>query len=101
LVFCGAGAGAGAVLGATFCGFGFFFGFCGLPFGFDFTGLDVVVVVVELVVVVVVVGAVVVVGVVVVVDPHGPIVSPCCMCAGSAFRSIVIVTAGFDFEPVW
>jgi hypothetical protein len=38
---------------------------------------------------------------VVVVVPQAPIVSPCAMCAGSAFTLTVIVTKGFDAEPVW
>ena len=31
---------------------------------------------------------------------HGPTVSPCLRCAGSAFWEIVIVTRGCDFDPV-
>ena len=38
---------------------------------------------------------------VVVVVPHAAIVSPCARCAGSAFTLTVIVTNGFDAEPVW
>jgi hypothetical protein len=38
---------------------------------------------------------------VVVVVAHGPIVSPCAMCAGSALTLTVIVTNGFFFECVW
>jgi hypothetical protein len=47
----------------------------------------------------VVVGVAVVVAVVVV--AHGPIVSPCCLCAGHALTLIVIVTKGLVFECVW
>ena len=60
------------------------------------------VVVVVVVLVEVVVEPVVLVPVeVVVVVPHAPIVSPCAMCAGRAFTLTVIVTNGFDAEPVW
>jgi hypothetical protein len=59
-------------------------------------------VVVVVVLVEVVVDPVVLVSVeVVVVVPQAPIVSPCAMCAGSAFTLTVIVTNGFDADPVW